>query len=108
MSTTSFTHISDIAATAKPPEEGILSRTVFQDEELKAVVFAFAEGEELSEHMASVPAVIQVLRGEGEIRLGSETLGIAAGAWIHMPAGTPHAVRALSPMVLLLLMLKRP
>lgn len=105
---TNFTHIADLAAKAEPPEEGILSRTIFQDEQLKAVVFGFAMDEELSEHTASVPAVIQILRGEGVIRLGSEAVGVAAGAWIHLPAGCPHAVRARSPMVMLLLMLKRP
>jgi quercetin dioxygenase-like cupin family protein len=103
---TPFTHLADVAAMAEPPEGGILSRTIFQDERLKAVVFGFAAGEELSEHTAAVPAVLHVLRGEGELGLGDETVAAAPGAWVHMPAGLTHSVRARTAMVMLLLMLK--
>src|ERR1019366_6686817 len=53
---TTYTHISDLAKEAQPPEKGILSRTIFNDEKVKAVIFGFGQGEELSEPTASMPA----------------------------------------------------
>jgi hypothetical protein len=41
---TSYTHILDLAKDAEPPADGILSRTVFQDDRVKAVVFGFGRG----------------------------------------------------------------
>ena len=59
-----YTHVLDLAQEVQPPDKGILSRTLFSDDRLKAVAFGFAQGEELSEHTASMPAVLQFLRGE--------------------------------------------
>ena len=47
--TTPYTHVLDLAKEAQPPEKGILSRTLFNDDRLKAVIFGCAQGEELSE-----------------------------------------------------------
>ena len=41
---TTYTHILDLAKEAEPPANGILSRTVFQDDRLKTVVFGFGTG----------------------------------------------------------------
>jgi len=51
------THFSDLAKEVQLPDKGILSRTLFNDDRLKVVVFGFAQGEELSEHTASMPAI---------------------------------------------------
>ena len=71
--TTPYTHISDLAKEAQPPEKGILSRTLFNDDRLKAVIFGFAQGEELSEHTASMPAILHFLQGEAKLTLGDDT-----------------------------------
>lgn len=101
----SHVHFDLATAAAGIPADGILSRTVHQDERLKAVWFGFAPGQELSEHTASMPAVIHVLEGEGELVLGDERLAARPGTWVHMPAGLRHAVRARTPMAMLLLLL---
>jgi len=101
-----YTHIADLAARAEPPAQGILSRTIHNDEQLKAVVFGFDQGQELTEHTASKPAVLQIIRGEATLTLGDDTVEVQAGAWIHMPAGLRHAVKARTPVVMLLLLLK--
>ena len=44
-----YTHVLDVAKEAQPPDKGILSRTLYNDDRLKAVLFGFAQGEELSE-----------------------------------------------------------
>ncbi len=97
----------DPAGLVEVPAAGTLSRTLHQDDDVKVVVFGFAAGEELSEHTSSRPAVIQVLSGELELTLDGETVPAGAGAWIHMSAGLRHAVRALTPAVMLLTLVRR-
>ncbi len=48
-----YTHIVDLAKEATPPQHGIVSETVFQNDRVKAVVFGFGQGDEMSEHTAS-------------------------------------------------------
>ena len=56
--TTAYTHFLDLAKEVQPPDKGILSRTLYNEDRLKPVLFGFAQGEELSEHTASMPAVL--------------------------------------------------
>jgi quercetin dioxygenase-like cupin family protein len=98
----------DLAAfAAQAPPDGILSRTVHHDDAVKVVWFGFAPGQELSEHTASVPAILHVLSGEGTLVAGAERIEARPGVWLHMEAKLSHAVRAATPMTLLLTMLKR-
>lgn len=104
--TTPYTHISDLGKEAQPPEKGILSRTLFKDEKVKAVILGFAQDEELSEHTASMPAVLHFLQGEAKLTLGDDTLEAKPGTWVHMPTGQRHSIQARTPVVMLLLLLK--
>ena len=103
---TTYTHINDLAKEAQPPEKGILSRTIFNDEKVKAVIFGFGQGEELSEHTASMPAILQFIQGEATVTLGDEKHEAKAGTWVHMPTGQRHSIQAKTPVVMLLLLLK--
>ncbi len=102
-----YTYIADLAKEAMPPEKGILSHTIFQNDDLKAVVFGFGQGDELSEHTAAKPAILHFLQGEVELTLGYDTFTVQAGSWIHMAAGLSHTVLAKTPATLLLLLLKK-
>ena len=103
---TTYTHFSDLAKEVQPPDKGILSRALFSDDRLKAVAFGFAQGEELSEHTASMPAVLHFLQGEARLTLGDDTVEARPGTWVHMPKDLRHSIRAKTPVVLLLLLLK--
>jgi quercetin dioxygenase-like cupin family protein len=103
---TTYTHFSDLAAEVQPPDKGILSRTLFNDDRLKGVLFGFAQGEELSEHTASTPAVLHFLRGEARLTLGDDAVEARPGTWVHMPTGLRHSIQARSPVAMLLLLLK--
>jgi quercetin dioxygenase-like cupin family protein len=92
---------------AEVPSAGTLSRTVHQDEDVKVVAFGFAAGEELSEHTASMPAIIHILRGHMDLVLGGEEVDGPEGTWVHMASGLPHALRAREPTAMLLTLLKR-
>lgn len=102
----SYTHITDLAKEAQPPEKGILSRTLFNDEKIKAVTFGFAKGEELSEHTASMPAILHFLQGDAKLTLGDDAVEARPGTWVHMPTGQRHSIQAKTPVVMLLLLLK--
>ena len=103
---TTYMHISDLAKEAQPPEKGILSRAIFNDEKVKAVIFGFGQGDELSEHTASMPAILHFLQGEAKLTLGDDILEAKPGTWVHMPTGQRHSIQAKTPVVLLLLLLK--
>src|SRR6516164_9006176 len=79
--TMTYTHFSDLAKEVQPPDKGILSRTLFSDDRLKVVLFGFAQGEELSEHTASMPAVLHFLQGEAKLTLGDDTVEARPGTW---------------------------
>jgi len=102
-----YTLIQDVTHHAALPENGTLSTTLHQDNRLKAVVFNFSEGQELSEHTASTPAVMHFLQGEAEVTLGPDRITAKASTWIHMPAQLPHSIRATTAVTMLLLLLKQ-
>jgi quercetin dioxygenase-like cupin family protein len=101
-----FTEFADVAAEVEAPSDGTLSRTLFQDDRLKVVLFGFAAGQELSEHTASTSAILHFLRGEADVTLGASKSSAKAGTWIHMTAQLPHSIHAKTPVVMLLLLLK--
>ena len=88
------------------PPDSILSRTFYQDEQLKAILFGFATGQELSEHTASVAAVIHILDGQARLTLGKDKMDAQAGTWVHMPANMAHSIYAKTPVKMLLIMMK--
>lgn len=104
--TTPSTFLAGLDTATEIPSEGTLSRVVFKDDLIRVVLFAFDVDEELTEHTASVPAVVQVLSGRFRLTMGDETVEISPGDWAHMTAGLPHSVLALEPSVMLLTLLK--
>src|SRR5271169_5348759 len=99
-----YTVFLDLAKETQPPEKGILSRTLYNDDRLKAVIFGFAQGEELSEHTALMPAILHFLQGEAKMTLGDDTLEARPGTWVHMPTSQRHSIQAKTPVVMLLLL----
>jgi quercetin dioxygenase-like cupin family protein len=104
--TTAYTHFLDLAKEVPPPDKGILSRTLFNDDRLKVVLFGFGQGEELSEHTASMPAVLHFLQGEASLTLDNDTVEGKLGTWVHMPKGMRHSIQAKTPVVMLLMLMK--
>ena len=102
-----FTHTVDLAKEVEPPEDGILTRTLFNDDDVKAVIFGFGQAEELSEHTASMPAVLHFIKGEASLTLGDETVEAQPGTWIHMAPNLKHSVKTKTPVIMLLLLLKK-
>lgn len=97
--------ISDLA-TIQP--DAIVSRQVIHQHSGNLTFFAFDKGQQLSEHTAPFDALIHILEGKAQITIDGEGFTLQAGEIILMPANHPHAVRALEPSKLLLIMFKSP
>ncbi len=100
-----YTLIPDLASRAEVPEAGTLSRVLHNDERVRLVLFAFDAGQELTEHTASVPALLQVVSGRFRVGAGGDTFEMGPEAWLRLDAGEPHSLLALEPSRLLLTML---
>lgn len=83
-----------------------ISKTLYQDSQLKVVLFGFAPGQELSEHTAAGPVILQFLSGEAHVSLGEESVQAVAGTFLHMPAHLPHSIAAETETRMLLLLWK--
>ena len=84
----------------------VVSRTLAKSKAGTLTVFAFDQGEELSEHTAPFDAYVQVLDGRAELVIGGESLLPEAGETVLMPANVPHAVRAVERFKMLLIMIR--
>ena len=85
---------------------GIVSRTLLRTPIMRAVLFGFAEGQELTEHTSTQHALIQILSGECELSLAGKPHNLKAGDFLHMPPNAPHAVKATKQFSMLLTLFK--
>ena len=87
-------------------EGSVVSKTIIDKSQGTVTLFAFAEGEGLSEHTTPYDALVQVLDGKVEVTIGGEAFQLNEGEMIVMPANIPHALRALGRFKMLLVMVK--
>jgi len=106
MSTT-HTFFPNLAAEAPVPARGIHSQTLSDEAGVELVLFAFAAGERLSEHTSARQAIIHILSGEGDLKVGDDAYAATAGTWLRMAADTKHGVLARTPLVMALYLLSR-
>ena len=96
----------NVAASLEIPDEGTLSKVLYSDDRIRVVGFAFDTGQELSEHTATIPVVVQVVSGRFRFDVGEDSWEIGPSSWMHLDASVPHSVTALEPARLLLTLLK--
>ncbi len=87
-------------------EGGVISKQVLKNAAGNITLFSFDEGQGLTEHTAPFDAMVQVLEGEVEIRIGGQPNLLKAGETIIMPANIPHALHATKAFKMLLTMIK--
>ena len=88
------------------PADSILNRTLYDDEQVRVILFGFAAGQELSEHTASMVAILHFLEGEADVTLGQEERVVRPGTWVMMQPNLPHSIHARTRVVMLLTMIK--
>ena len=95
-----------LADLADYQEGSVVSRTIIKKETGTVTLFAFGEGQGLSEHITPFDALVHVLDGEVEITISGKSSHLKAGEMIIMPADEPHALKAVKRFKMLLIMIR--
>jgi quercetin dioxygenase-like cupin family protein len=86
----------------------VVSRTIIKEPTGTVTLFAFAEGEGLSEHTTPFDALVTILDGSADIKVGGELHQVQAGEGLILPADIPHALHASTPFKMMLVMIRSP
>jgi len=84
----------------------VVSRTLIDKKIGTITLFAFAEGQGLSEHTAPYDAFVQIVDGTGEITIDGTPQTMETGQFVIMPANHPHSLRAVKRFKMLLVMIR--
>ena len=106
MTTAATASVLDLGALAEYQDDSIVSRVLVKGATGNVTLFAFDAGQELSEHTAPFDALVHLLDGRAEVRIGSQPFELTAGQAIIMPADVPHALRAVARFKMLLTMIR--
>ena len=87
-------------------EGAVVSRTVVKKSNGNVTLFAFDQGEGLSEHTTPFDALVQVLDGKAQITIGGVVYEVSAGEAVVMPADIPHALKAEVKFKMMLTMIR--
>ena len=87
-------------------KEAVVSKTIIEKKTGIVTLFAFDQGQGLSEHTAPFDALVQVLDGEVEIKISGNSFHLKQGEMIIMPANKPHALKAVKQFKMLLTMIR--
>lgn len=87
-------------------EGSVVSRTIIDKKTGTLTLFAFGEGQGLSEHTAPYDATVYLLNGEAEVSISGKNLRLKEGEMVIMPAGEPHALKAIKRFKMMLVMIK--
>jgi len=85
----------------------IVSRTLLNQNAGSVTLFAFDEGQELSEHTAPYDALVIVIDGRADITISGEHFRVEEGQTIKMPANRPHSLKASTKFMMLLIMIRK-
>ncbi len=87
-------------------EGSIVSRTIIDKATGTCTLFAFDEGQGLSEHTAPFDALVYLIDGEAEVTISGKVLHLKEADMVIMPANKPHALRAVKKFKMMLVMIK--
>jgi quercetin dioxygenase-like cupin family protein len=98
--------VENLAESIDYQDGAVVSRTVLKKATGTVTLFAFDRGEGLSEHTTPFDALVHVLDGNAEVSLGGVKYAVEAGQAVVMPAGVPHALKAVSRFKMILTMIR--
>ena len=87
-------------------EGSVVSRTIVDKKTGTVTLFAFDEGQGLSEHTVPFDALVYLLDGEAEIVISGKALRLKEGEMVIMPADQPHALKAVKKFKMILTMIR--
>ena len=95
-----------IAALVDYQNGNVVSRTIIERNTGTVTLFAFDKGQGLSEHTAPFDALVYLIDGEADITISGKSIRMKSGEAVIMPAGEPHALRAVEKFKMMLVMIK--
>lgn len=98
--------VYNLKQTVSIADGGVVSKQFLKNKGGNITIFAFDKGEGLSEHTAPFEAVVQIIEGKAEVSIDGRKNVVNEGELIIMPANIPHALYALEPFKMCLIMLK--
>ena len=84
----------------------VVSKTLLEKKTGTVTLFAFAQGQGLSEHTAPFDAMVCVLDGVAEIVIDGNPVTVRQGEMLVMPANTPHSLKAVERFKMMLTMIR--
>jgi len=94
------------AASVAYQADAVVSKTLINKTAGTITLFSFDQGQGLSEHTAPFDAMVYILDGEAEIIIAGQPYHLKSGESIIMPAHHPHALKAIKPFKMMLIMIK--
>lgn len=101
-----FDQVALLSSSINYQEGAVVSRTIIDKKTGTVTLFAFDKNQGLSEHTAPYDAMVYVFDGAAEVVIAGKPIHVKSGELIIMPAGKPHALRALSPFKMMLIMIR--
>lgn len=98
--------ISTLIDLVEYQDKSVVSKTLVKKETGTVTLFAFDQGQGLSEHTTPFDALVYVLEGEVEITISAKPYLVQGGQMIIMPANEPHALKAVTKYKMMLSMIK--
>jgi quercetin dioxygenase-like cupin family protein len=98
--------VANLAEFVNYQDGAVVSREIVKKATGTVTLFAFDASEGLSEHSAPFDALVQVLEGEAEIIISGQPHRVPGGGMILLPAGQPHALKAVTRFKMLLTMIR--
>ena len=87
-------------------KDSVVSKTIIGKKTGTVTLFAFDKGQGLSEHTAPYDAMVYSVDGEAQVTIDSKEMTVKKGEMLILPANKPHALNAISPFKMLLVMIK--
>ncbi len=87
-------------------EGSVVSRTIIEKKSGTLTLFAFDQGQGLSEHTAPFDALVYLLEGEGEVTISGQAVSLREGEMVIMPADKPHSLKATRRFKMILVMIR--
>jgi quercetin dioxygenase-like cupin family protein len=100
------TKMAKLADLVDYQDGAVVSREIINQKSGSVTLFAFDEGQGLSEHMAPFDAMVYLLDGEAEIAISGRPLQLKQGEMVIMPANQPHSLKAIKRFKMVLTMIK--
>jgi quercetin dioxygenase-like cupin family protein len=98
--------VINLAEATQFSESGIVSRALHDIDGMRVTLFAFAAGQQLTEHTTPARALVQILSGSCEFTLAGKKTPLKCGDFLHMPPGLSHSVVATEPFSMLLITIR--